>query len=109
MGPNGSWSSCEGEPFGEVTVDVSWGGVVAGACGLPKLTTLVELDLLAGEANLDRVFRNADLRFGGAGSAVIGSFGSFTPGCESRSLSSSSMTSKAVLVSVRLWVEAEKA
>ena len=78
--------------------------------------TLIALVLVAlrwcfadvGEARRESVFKKVDLRFGGAGrvSGDIGRMGILMVGWDWRSLRSSSTSSIAVRVRVRLWVGA---
>lgn len=94
---------------------ISPDGDVSGVEMLRGLTlVLLKRRLLfaeVGEARRDRVLRKFDLRFGGgAGSDCMsmGRAGNLTPGWDSRSLWSSSTSSFAVRVRVRLCVGARR-
>lgn len=98
----GSVPSVVGELRGGV------GSAEDGMNGCPfsrRLVDLFRLPLPVGEARRESVFRKLDLRFGGTTDAgSMGTAGIFWPGWASRSFRSSSTTSMAVRVRVRLWV-----
>jgi hypothetical protein len=113
----GSLSSLEGEeteegrleePFiGDATELFAAFGVVVEIDGSrDPLLGLAGDNLTLGEAKRERVLRNADFLFGGMGidNRAEGRVGFFTCGWASRSFSSSSTSSNAALMSVRLWV-----
>jgi hypothetical protein len=119
--PKGSLSSLEGEETEDGRLEVPFVGdetelfaalgvvVEIEGCRKPWLG-LAGDSLTPGEAKRERVLRNADFLFGGMAidERAAGSLGFFTWGWASRSFSSSSTSSNAVRMSVRLWVGANK-